>query len=58
MVKKGASKMWIHKRPNKVYFYASLFSKLNIISEAEKKGLLEKMKASGSKFESKYQNRP
>ncbi|MBO1514449.1 hypothetical protein [Metabacillus bambusae] len=49
--------MWIHKRPKKVYFYASLFSKLHIISEAEKNGLLEKMEASGSKYESKYQNR-
>ncbi|QNF29219.1 MULTISPECIES: hypothetical protein [Metabacillus] len=49
--------MWIHKRPKKVYFYASLFSKLHIISEAEKKGLLEKMEASGSKYESKYQKK-
>jgi hypothetical protein len=57
VVKKGASKMWINKRPKKVYFYASLFSKLHIISEAEKNGLLEKMKASGSKYESKYQKR-
>lgn len=37
--------MWIHKkRPKKVMFYASLLSKMNVLSEQEKKTLIEKQK--------------
>jgi hypothetical protein len=44
MVKKGEMSMMLKKRPTKIYFYASLCSKLHILTEAEKNSLVKKSK--------------
>ncbi len=42
--KKGASYMWTQqKRPNKVYFYTTILTKLNILTKQQKKELFKKI---------------